>query len=171
MKNGLQKTISRLNDRFLRPFFMSIKFKVRNFIKEKIFGNIVREMIIELTVASQNQNIQKPLSREDFKNLLPKPKYGVKINVIKSYLEWQDEAYGQTSEKSFMDKVKTMTTKEVEELFDSLEEMNKSINERKDFCFLKVEKKTNDDALNLQKELDERGFIIIEEETDKIKDK
>jgi hypothetical protein len=166
MKNGLQKTISRLNKGYLRPFFISIKFKVRNFIKEKIFGNIVREMIIELTVSSQSQNIQKPLSREDFKNLLPKPKYGAKINIIKSYFEHQDYLFGQLSEESFMDQLKTMTMKEVDDLYESIDEMNKSVNERKDFSFIKIENISNLDALNFQKELDERGSIHIEKEVD-----
>ena len=64
----------------LRSFFTSIQSKLRNFIKERVFGNIVREMIVEVITMSQNQQKQKPLSRKDFKDLLPKPKYGSKIN-------------------------------------------------------------------------------------------
>jgi hypothetical protein len=171
MKNVLQEKISRVTKGYLRPFFVTIKSKVRNLIKEKVFGNIVREMIIELIVASQHQQKQKPLSRDDFNDLLPKPKYGAKINVIKSYFEAQDFLFGQVSEESFMDQLKTMTIKEVDALYESIDEMNKSVIQRKDFSFWEVEKKSNKDALNLQKELDNRGFVQLEEEIDDNKDK
>jgi hypothetical protein len=150
----------------LRSFFTSIQSKLRNFIKEKVFGNIVREMIVQVITISQNQQKKKPLSRKDFKDLLPKPKYGSKINIIKSYFEHQDYLFGQLSEESFMDQLKTMTIKEVDDLYESIDEMNKSVNERKDFSFIKIENISNLDALNFQKELDERGSIHVEKEVD-----
>ena len=169
MKNGIQKKISRLMDGILRPFFSTIQSKVRNFIKERVFGNIVREMIIEHIMMSQQH--QKPLSIDNFKDFLPKPKYGAKINVIKSYFGAQDFLFGQVSEESFMDQLKTMTIKEVDALYESIDKMNESIHQRKDFSFWEVEKKSNKDALNLQKELDNRGFVQLEEEIDDNKDK
>lgn len=166
MKIEIYNKIKRLNAISLRTFLISLKLKIRFFIKEKIFGNIIKEMIVEVIAFSQNQNNQKPLSREDFKNLLPKPKYGAKINIIKSYFEHQDYLFGQLSEESFMDQLKTMTIKEVDDLYESIDEMNKSVNERKDFSFIKIENISNLDALNFQKELDERGSIHIEKEVD-----
>ena len=153
----------------LRSFFTSIQSKLRNFIKEKVFGNIVREMIVEHIMMSQQH--QKQVTIDNFKDFLPKPKYGAKINIIKSYLESQDFLFGQLSEESFMDQLKTMTIKEVDALYESIDEMNESVIRRKDFSFWEVEKKSNKDALNLQKELDNRGFVQLEEEIDDNKDK
>ena len=166
MNRVFKSKVSKLMDGLIRPFFVTIRSKVRNFIKEKVFGNIVREMIAEYIIMSQQQQ-QAPPAFPPPSDALP---YGIKIRVIKGYFAAQNHVFGQVSEEDFMNKLKDLSYKEVLELYDSIDKMNVSVVQKEEFSFDKVKEESKTESLRLQKELDERGVIHIEKELDEKKD-
>ena len=162
MNIELTSKLGKLMDGYLRPFFTTVQSKFRNFIKEKVFGNIVREMIAEHIIMSQQQTPPKP-SPEQLKKMFPPLKYGEKINMLKGYFSAQNYMFGQVCEKDFIDKLKTLSHKEIDELFNAIQEMNQSI-AKKDFSFDKIKNESHEEAFRFQQELDERGFIELKQE-------
>ena len=112
----------------------------------------------------QSQN-PKPPSIQD---ILPPPTPKQIIFNIK-VIEKQNDVFGHASDdKNINEKLEKLSIKEINEFHEKLSSLNKSFFEDHDFSIWKVEQNAFNEALNMQKELDARGFIeIVSDEKNK----
>ena len=162
IKLKLLKFLS-FNFKKLNNFFKS---KINSFISNSYVGNIINEMIAEhIMMYHQSQN-PKPPSIED---ILPSPTPKQIIFNIKAFIEKQNDVFGHASDdKNINEKLEKLSIKEINEFHEKLSSLNKSFFEDHDFSIWKVEQNACNEALDMQKELDARGFIeIVSDEKNK----
>lgn len=132
----------------------------------KKFIKSINEMIAEhIMMYHQSQN-PKPPSIQD---ILPPPTPKQIIFNIKTFIEKQNDAFGHASDnKNVSDRLEKLSIEEINEFHEKLSSLNKSFFEDHDFSIWKVEQNACNEALDMQKELDARGFIeIVSDEKNK----
>ncbi len=147
---------------FITPFrvlITSFKSKISSFIFTGFIGSKINELIAEhIMMYHQSQN-PKPPSLQD---ILPPPTPKQIIFNIKAFIEKQNDVFGHASDnKNINEKLEKLSIKEINEFHEKLSSLNKSFFDDHDFSIWKVEQNAFNEALNMQKELDARGFIEI----------
>ena len=152
---------------YLHIFLIRLKVKTSDFIIKNFLSNKINEMIAEhIMMYHQSQN-PKPPSIQD---ILPPPTPKQIIYNIKAFIEKQNDAFGHASDdKNVNEKLEKLSIKEINEFHEKLSSLNKSFFEDHDFSIWKVEQNAFNQAFDMQKELDARGFIEIVSD-EKIKD-
>lgn len=165
-KLNFLKQPSKKNEHFIRSLTSSLKSKIVKIISNGFIGKKINEMIAEhIMMYHQSQN-PKPPSIED---ILPSPTPKQIIFNIKAFIEKQNDVFGHASDdKNINEKLEKLSIKEINEFHEKLSSLNKSFFEDHDFSIWKVEQNAFNEALNMQKELDARGFIeIVSDEKNK----
>lgn len=144
---------------YLHTFLIHLKIKTSDFIIKNFLSNKINEMIAEhIMMYHQSQN-PKPPSIQD---ILPPPTPKQIIFNIKAFIEKQNDIFGHASDdKNVNEKLEKLSIKELNEFHEKLSSLNKSFFEDHDFSIWKVEQNAFNKALDMQKELDARGFIEI----------
>lgn len=152
---------------YLHIFLIRLKVKTSDFIIKNFLSNKINEMIAEhIMMYHQSQN-PKPSSIQD---ILPPPTPNQIIFNIKAFIEKQNDVFGHASDdKNINEKLEKLSIKEINEFHEKLSSLNKSFFEDHDFSIWKVEQNAFNQAFDMQKELDARGFIEIVSD-EKIKD-
>ena len=152
---------------YLHIFLIRLKVKTSDFIIKNFLSNKINEMIADhIMMYHQSQN-PKPPSIQD---ILPPPTPKQIIYNIKAFIEKQNDAFGHASDdKNVNEKLEKLSIKEINEFHEKLSSLNKSFFEDHDFSIWKVEQNAFNQAFDMQKELDARGFIEIVSD-EKIKD-
>ena len=140
----------------LRSVFFSL---LNTVLLNKKFIKSINEMIAEhIMMYHQSQNPKPPSIRD----ILPPPTPKQIIFNIKAFIEKQNDVFGHASDDSNVnEKMEKLSIKELNEFHEKLSSLNKSFFEDHDFSIWKVEQNAFNKALDMQKELDARGFIEI----------
>lgn len=144
---------------YLHTFLIRLKIKTSDFIIKNFLSNKINEMIAEhIMMYHQSQNPKHP----SIQDILPPPTPKQIIFNIKAFIEKQNDIFGHASDdKNVNEKLEKLSIEELNEFHEKLSSLNKSFFENHDFSIWKVEQNAFNKALDMQKELDARGFIEI----------
>ena len=149
-----------------------IKSKVTSIVSNGVIGNTINNMISThiMMYHEAHQAANNP-AKPNLEDLLPPPTPKQIIRNMEIFIKNQNECFGHASdEKNVIEVLEKMSIEELNEFHEKLSGLNKSFFDDHDYSIWKVEQNAFNEALNMQKELDARGFIEIVND-EKIEDK
>ena len=150
--------------------FALIKTKIAKIVSNGIIGTTINNMIsMHITMYHEAYQAANNPAKPDLKDLLPPPTPKQIIRNMEAFIKNQNECFGHASDEKNVVKVfERMTIEELNEFHEKLSGLNKSFFDDHDYSAWKVEQNACNEALDMQKELDARGFIeIVSDEKNK----
>ena len=137
---------------------------ISSFITRGIIGNTINEMISShIMMYHEASEAAKNPPKPNLKDLLPPPTPKQIINNLEAFIKKQNDCFGHASDKKDITKeLEILSIDELNKFHDQLSSLNKSFFEDHDYSIWKVEQKAFNEAFDMQKELDSRGFIEID---------
>ena len=147
-----------------------IKTKIARIVSNGIIGTTINNMIsMHITMYHEAYQAANNPAKPDLKDLLPPPTPKQIIRNMEAFIKNQNECFGHASDEKNVVKVfERMSIEELNEFHEKLSGLNKSFFDDHDYSAWKVEQNAFNEALDMQKELDNRGFIeIVSDEKNK----